>query len=175
MAVINKERRQRLREKFDLEIQKLQSEELQLIVMKVGDQKYGFDILRTKEIVATPSISKLPHSQEYVLGVAHFRASMMLMMDPKAKFLLTEPVIGTFTLILEHAAYKIGLVTDDIPFTINILGNQLKTTSGILRDATREETFIKAVVENDGDSIYIIDIEEFIEDNKIDLQGAKVQ
>lgn len=170
----DKDRRRKLQEKYELEIENLKKDQLQLIVFSIDKQDYAFEILKTKEVIETPPISPLPYSPDYVEGIGTVRKSTMLMINLYSKFRIPNPYeskTGDFTLVIAHNKYEIGLVLHEVPMSLKVPGDSIGSASDILLDSTREDTYIKAIVKYQDRIIYIMDIEEFVESNRLDLHA----
>ncbi|MDH5786576.1 MAG: chemotaxis protein [Chromatiales bacterium] len=58
------------------------SERLELLLFNVGSvQPFGINVLKVKEVIATPAMTKLPHSHHSVRGVAHLRGEPLTVID----------------------------------------------------------------------------------------------
>ncbi len=171
------ERRKRLKAKFDAEIEQMRGANLQLIVFRIGSEQYAFEILRTREVIPTPSFSELPHTASHISGVAKVRESMVLMLDLEEKFGIegNEKTVPPFTLIVEHADYKVGLMIREVPRTLKVSGSTVNTAGKMVSDTTRDETYIKGVIDHDGDLIFLMDIEEFVDGNKVQMLPENLQ
>ena len=165
------ERRAVLREKYHQEIQNLKHSHLQVITMQVGSQVFAIDIMQTREIISTPAISPLPFTEDYVLGIFQFRGKTVLAVDLGKKVgmdqINSEDV--SFTVIVESEGYQLGFVLGQMPATAKLDGDSIQEIGDILTDTTRQETYIKGIVRSGESSVYWMDVEEFVADNKVKL------
>ncbi len=164
------EKRQILKSKFEADLTLLQaSNSTQLISFSVGQQQYAFEILQTREVIAIPKIATMPHTPEFVAGISNVRGSSVLMIDLSKRFGFSSTQNAGYAIIIAHNEYHIGLMIEEVPRTVTVAGSTFKSAASILSDTTRDETYIKATVSVDDQITFLLDIEEFIEGNKIEL------
>ena len=171
MPQVSSERRALLREKYREEIETFRDATLQMIMMEIGQQVFALDIMKTREIISTPAISKLPFTEDYVLGIFQFRGKTVLAVDLGKKIGLEPADVEseTFTVIVESDGYQLGFVLEKMPATIRLSGSAVQEINEILTDTTRHETYIKGIAEQNDTAIYLMDVEEFIADTRVKL------
>lgn len=169
------ERRKHLLDKYEQELALQKDRSLQLIVFRVGNHFYAFELLKTKEVIELPKISALPHTPDYVLGVASVRGKMTLIIDWASK--IGEPSLAEdagYVVVLGYKKYQLGLKVNEVPTTRIINGSLLQSPAEILSDSTHEETYIKASTHLDGEYVFLVDLEEFIETNRLKVASELV-
>ncbi len=168
-------RRQALQKRYDEDIERLHGSKLQLIVYKFNNQRYAVEIGKSREVVKTPALSELPHVPAYVPGLANIRGFVIVTIDLAHKFFTERESSNTreYTLVVEHGTNKLGLLLSDVPDTIVVPGTSVGNSSGILADFTRDDTYIKGLVKTEQGMIFLLDIEELIEGNKVRVLPAK--
>ena len=92
-------------------------DEMQYIVVKLGDEKYGLDISYIDNIVRMQRMTRVPKSQTYFVGVINLRGEVVPIMSLRKRFGLEEDIYGTATRIiiirLEDQS-MIGLIVDEV-------------------------------------------------------------
>ena len=61
-------------------------EEVQYIVVKLGDEQYGIDISYVDNIVRMQRITRVPKSQHYYVGVINLRGEVVPIMSLRKRF-----------------------------------------------------------------------------------------
>lgn len=166
------EERLRLRAKFDEELKEFSGRKIQLISFKLGEDKYALEISKVKEVVATPGISKIPHTPNYIKGVGNIRGEIMAILDLETKFRLTAGIEGGiadsgYTLVIEDDSYKMGVLVSEVPSTLIIEGDIVQSSSGIISNAALNETYIKGLIKTDQETIMLLDVIELIRSDEI--------
>lgn len=168
-------RRQALQKRYDEEIASRKNERLQLIVFRFNNQRYAVEIGKSREVVKTPALSELPHVPEFVPGLVNIRGFVIVTIDLAKKFFSETNNSNTreYTLVVEHGSNKLGVLLSDVPDTVIVPGAAVESSSGILADFTRDDTYIKGLVRTEQGMIFLLDIEELIEGNKVRVLPAK--
>ncbi|WP_420583013.1 chemotaxis protein CheW [Reichenbachiella sp.] len=172
------EERKRLKAKYDQDILNLRGQSVQLIVFKLGGERYALEIDKVKEIVPAPSISKLPKAPKFMKGVANIRGSVMVIMDLEEKFELfksEETVEKTFALVIKNERFKVGILVNEVPTTLKVQGDIIESSSGIMSNTVLDETFIKGLIKQEEGMIILLDIIELIESDEVRMIAESVE
>ena len=101
----------------------------QIIVFKQGDEEYALHIDQIKEVVITPSITRMPQTPTYIKGVANIRGNIIAILDLEEKFNLKrsqdQGTGNNYTLVVESDDLKMGLLVNDVPNTISVSAGDL--------------------------------------------------
>ena len=84
------------------------SDELKLIVFKLGREEYGLDILRVQEIKRLMNITRVPSTPSYIRGVINLRGSVLPVIDLRTRLNLPENELT------DAARIVVVLVNDNI-------------------------------------------------------------
>ncbi|UXX79504.1 chemotaxis protein CheW [Reichenbachiella carrageenanivorans] len=173
------EQRNRLKAKYDQEIKQLKGKSIQLIVFRLGGERYALEIDKVKEIVPAPTVSQLPRAPKYMKGVANIRGSVMVIMDLEEKFELfkSEEDIKEklFTLVIKNERFKAGILVNEVPTTLKVQGDIIESSSGIMNNTVLDETFIKGLIKNEDGMIILLDIIELIESDEVRVIAESVK
>lgn len=169
------DRRKALQKSYDDEIEERKGSQLQLIVFKFNKQRYAVEIGKSREVVKTPAFSELPHVPEFIPGLVNIRGFVIVTIDLAHKFFSGAESSNSraYTLVVEHGSNKLGVLLSDVPDTVIVPGATVESSSGILADFTRDDTYIKGLVRTEQGMIFLLDIEELIEGNKVRVLPAK--
>ncbi|MEP2026572.1 MAG: chemotaxis protein CheW [Reichenbachiella sp.] len=172
------EERNRLKAKYDQDILKLRGRNVQLIVFKLGGERYALEIDKVKEIVPAPEVSKLPRAPKFMKGVANIRGTVMVIMDLEEKFELfkSEEISDkTFALVIKNDRFKAGILVSEVPTTLKVQGDIIESSSGIMSNTVLDETFIKGLIKQEEGMIILLDIIELIESDEIRVIAESVE
>ena len=67
-------------------------DEIQYIVVKLGNEKYGIDISCVDNIVRMQHMTRVPKSQSYYIGVINLRGEVVPIMSLRRRFGLEDDV-----------------------------------------------------------------------------------
>lgn len=148
----------------------LLSSTMQIVVFKLGQEEYGLRIDQIKEVVITPTITKMPQTPAYIKGVANIRGNVIAMLDLEEKFGLTRNQ-GTggkgnnFTLVIESEEYKMGILVREVPNTLSISSASIED-SVFTGDHQAEQSYITGIVKLDKRLVIMIDIFKVINEQE---------
>lgn len=135
---------------------------IQIVVFKLGEEEYGLHIDQIKEVVITPTITRMPQTPSYVKGVANIRGNVIAIIDLEEKFDLTgsvrEPASkNNFTLVIESENYKMGILVREVPNTLSIPSSSIEN-SVLTGDLQSDQAYIMGIVKLEKRLIIMIDI-----------------
>ena len=139
---------------------------LQIVVFRLGQEEYGLHIDQIKEVVITPTITRMPQTPTYVKGVANIRGNVIAIFDLEERFNLKNAAhqnTGKYTLVVESDEVKMGLLVNEVPNTISVNVADLDESVGIINDASTESNYIKGVIKSGERLIILIDIFRIID------------
>jgi purine-binding chemotaxis protein CheW len=142
-------------------IDKSSSRSLQIVVFKLGSEEYGMHIDQIKEVVITPTITRMPQTPSYVKGVANIRGNVIAIFDLENRFDLTHTLQtkgSKYTLVVESEDVKMGLLVNEVPNTVSVNSSDLDESVGIINDANADTNYIKGIIKTGERLIILIDI-----------------
>lgn len=139
----------------------------QIIVFKQGDEEYALHIDQIKEVVITPSITRMPQTPSYIKGVANIRGNIIAILDLEEKFNLKRShgtnTENNYTLVVESDDLKMGILVREVPNTLNIGASDFDESVGIINDVNSDGNYVKGIVKYDKRLIIVIDIFKVID------------
>jgi purine-binding chemotaxis protein CheW len=139
---------------------------LQIVVFKLGQEEYGLHIDQIKEVVITPTITRMPQTASFVRGVANIRGNVIAIFDLEDRFNLirtNQDVTKKYTLVVESEDVKLGLLVNDVPNTVSVDASSLDESVGIINDANTESNYIRGIIKHGERLIILIDIFKVID------------
>jgi purine-binding chemotaxis protein CheW len=135
--------------------------QVQIVVFRLGDEEYALNIDQIKEVVITPSITRVPQKPSFIKGVANIRGNIIAMIDLEEKFDLRKTIDdhagNNFTLVIDSSEYKMGVLVKEVPNTLSIAESAIEEfTMGV--DSSAEQSYIKGIVKLEKRLIVMIDI-----------------
>lgn len=142
----------------------------QIVVFKLGQEEYGIHIDQIKEVVITPTITRMPQTLPFVRGVANVRGNVIAILDLEEKFGLirnneTRQTGNNFTLVIESEEYKMGILVREVPNTLSISASSIED-SVFAGDLQSEQNYITGIVKLEKRLIILIDIFKVINDQE---------
>lgn len=143
---------------------------MQIVVFRLGQEEYGLHIHQIKEVVATPTITRMPQTPAFVRGVANIRGNIIAMLDLEEKFGLVRgqengSKENNFTLVIESEDYKMGILVREVPNTLSISSANMED-SVFTGDNQSEQSYITGIVKLEKRLIIMIDIFKVINEQE---------
>jgi chemotaxis protein CheZ len=109
----------------------------QYIGFKLGESEYTVPILRVREIVNTPAVTRLPQSPYHVRGIINLRGVILPVVDLK---LLVEGVEssldGSKVVVLTTGRATFGVLADAITSVVNIDEGDIEPPGEFMRESS---------------------------------------
>jgi len=135
----------------------------QYLSFLLGGQEYGADILRVQEIKGWDSVTRVPYSPKYVLGVINLRGAIVPVIDLRIRFNLERvPYDSTTVIVVVHVPgdrgeRTVGIVVDAVADVYNVAAENIKAPPDVL--GAIERVFVKGLADQDGKLLILLDIE----------------
>lgn len=147
----------------DMEQDEKNFKKLQLVVFKLKGEEYALRIEMIKEVVLTPKVTPVPQTAGHVRGVANIRGNILAIVDLEARLGLDRvdkkaQGEGRFTLVLDDSEFKVGILVQDVPNTIEVSEAELDESPDIVLDSTIDDRVIEAIAKVNDRLIILLDI-----------------
>ncbi len=145
------------------------NEILQLVSFNIGEEEFGVDILKVKEINRMTDITRVPNAPTFVEGIINLRGKVIPIVDLRKKLGLDEKLSDTQTriIIVELEAQTIGFIVDKVNEVIrinkSITEEPPKMVSGI------SSQYITAIGKLDDRLLILLDLEMILIDAEKEL------
>ena len=103
------------------------------LTFRLGEEEYGVEILRVREIIGLIDVTPLPRTPDYVKGVINLRGKIIPVIDLRTKFGLpavdyTEAtcVIGVEVTTSDDEQFQMGVIVDTVSEVLDIAPSQIE-------------------------------------------------
>ncbi len=113
---------------------------LQMVSFRLGDEEYGIEINKVREIILVGEITQVPQTPPYVKGLINLRSSVIPIVDLKQRFGLPEAEVtdDTRIVVVNVASKTIGIIVDAVSEVLRISQDQIAppppTVAGLGQD-----------------------------------------
>lgn len=134
----------------------------QLISFIVGDEEYGLDILRVKEVIRIREITRLPRAPSFVKGIINLRGDVIPIIDLRDKFDLEHLDYTSMTrvIVVDVDERLVGMVVDAASQVVRIPTDRIEPPPPIAGGLSAE--FIRGVGKLDERLIILLDIDRIL-------------
>ncbi len=147
---------------------------LQLVTFRIGNEEFGFDIFKVKEINKMMDITQIPNSKSSVKGVVNLRGSVIPVVSLRNKLNFPEAEYGKSTriIVVEYKSKSIAFIVDEVSEVLRIDSSIIEKTPEM---ATSVETaYIKGVAKLENRLLILLDLDEVLNE-KEELELEKVE
>ncbi|SDY91141.1 chemotaxis protein CheW [Tindallia californiensis] len=143
-----------------------QSDVDQFVIFRLDQESYGVSIHYVEIIEKVTAITRVPNSNDFVLGVINLRGEIVPVIDLRKRFNLSPSTITEESriIILSVEDMTVGILTDSSSEVLNIPKNQIENTGTVL--SIVDETSVEGIGKVDDRMIILLDIHSILELDK---------
>ena len=138
------------------------SNEIQLVVFKLGREEYGVSILQVQEIKRMTDITRVPHTPDYITGVINLRGSVLPVVDLKKRLDLPAQTHTDHTriIIVKIDEIIVGMVVDAVSEVLAIDQENIESPDAVVGGVAAN--FISGVGKLDNRLLILLNLEMII-------------
>ena len=132
---------------------------LQLVSFRLGDEHFGVEILKVREINRMLEITKVPHSPDFVEGVINLRGTLIPIIDLRKRFGLRTKDHDRLTrvVVAQVDGNTFGFVVDAVTGVSKIQASTVEAAPPIVAGVDAE--YIQGVSKSDDRLLILLDLE----------------
>lgn len=142
---------------------------VQFLTFTLGDEEYGVDIMRIREVKGWTNATRLPNMPNYIRGVLNLRGMILPIFDLRTRF-TGEPTNATEEHVIVIIAVKdriVGVLADSVSDIITIGSHEIKPAPSMENDL--ESQFVNGLIAREDRMVVLLDMEKLIDDEIINL------
>ena len=150
----------------------------QYLTFKLGDETFGLDIRKVREVLDFTNITKVPQTPAYMLGVINLRGSVVPVVDLRLKFGMTraEKTVNSCVIIIEveMSGEKVvmGAMADAVQEVLDLEPEQIEPPPRI--GIRMNMDFIRGMGKNDDQFIIILDSDKVFSLEELQLVDEQI-
>lgn len=143
----------------------------QYIGFKLKDNEFTIPILKVREIINTPAVTKLPHSPHYLRGIINLRGNIVPVVDLRELVSMAGGEGGGNKIIVVSAgAANFGILVDEITSVVNIAAENIEPPEGFMQDAAER---IEGVAKLHDRLLILLDTDKLVDAEGLGGYGAE--
>ncbi len=142
-------------------------DEVQYIIVKLGDEQYGVDISYVDNIVRLPRITRVPKSQPHYVGVINLRGEVVPIMSLRKRFNLeTDEYTNATRIIIIRLEDQsiVGFLVDEVREVVNIDPRKVEKPTFKLDE--KNASYLAGIGKKGEGLISLLDIKAIVEEVK---------
>lgn len=146
----------------------LHGELIQLVSFNLDQEEYGVDVLKVREIIRMPVVTRVPNTPHYVEGVINLRGKVIPIISMRKKFGLMEIDADKQTriMVMDVSGDLMGFIVDAVSEVIRISGSEIQPSPAVVASGIDQEC-IAGVINQAERLLVLLDLERmFSKDEK---------
>ena len=133
---------------------------LQLVTFCLGEEEFGFDIFKVKEINKMMELIQVPNSPSYVDGVVNLRGRIIPIIDLRSRLGLLKKDHNDKTriIVVEVHSKTVGFIVDEVKEVLRISNSITEAPPDIVLGV--DSDYITSVGKLDDKLLILLDIEK---------------
>jgi purine-binding chemotaxis protein CheW len=135
------------------------ADSMQLVSFKLGDETYGIEITKIREIILVGEITQIPETPHYIKGLINLRSSVIPVIDLRARFGLPEADLtdDSRIMVLNVGRRTIGIVVDAVSEVLRVAGDQISPAPPTVASLGNE--YMTGLVRLDEQLLILLDVD----------------
>lgn len=147
---------------------------LQLVTFRLGNEEFSLDILRVQEIIRHMELTRVPRTPDFVEGVINLRGRVIPVLDLRKRFGLPEceKTHETRIIVVDVDDKTVGFKVDAVSEVLRIPADTVEPPPPLV--TTIESDYIKGVGKLDGRLLILLDVAKILSRSEKDALGNVV-
>jgi len=146
---------------------------IQLVSFMLADEEYGVEVLKVREIIRMPTITKMPNVPQHVEGIINLRGKVIPIISMRRRFNLMENENNSQTriIIMDVVGSLTGFIVDSVSEVIRIHGSEIQPPPSMVISGGVSQEFITGVYNHAERLLIIMDIDRMFSDEERESFG----
>ena len=151
-------------------------ESWQYLTFRLGQESFGIDVLKVREILDFIDVTKVPKAPDYMLGVINLRGSVVPVVDLRKRFNIEsgertkDNCIIVLEINLNDEELKVGIIGDMVEEVIDLRSEQIEPPPKLGSQLRAE--FIVGMGKQEEAFIILLDIDKIFSGEELSLVQA---
>lgn len=118
-----------------------QGELIQLVSFNLAQEEYGVDVLKVREIIRMPTITRVPNTPHYVEGVINLRGKVIPIINMRKRFSLADAEYDKQTriMVMDVGGELMGFIVDAVSEVIRISSSEIQPSPAVVSSSVDQE------------------------------------
>ena len=138
------------------------SDVMQIGTFRLGQQLFGIDLLKMREIIRPVEITRIPQAEDFVEGVINLRGAVIPVINMRKRFKMPPLANNKETRIIniEIDDLVVGFLVDAIGQVYRLPVNSIEPSPAVMASVNTE--YIKGIANTEEFMLVILDTEQLI-------------
>ena len=136
--------------------------ESEIIEFLVGGERFALYLADVFEVVKPPTISPVPFTPDYIVGIFNLRGQVLTLLDLAKKLgIESRPSSEQAVVIFEYEDYRIGMQVDHLDKVSTVGSDELQACKN---DGESKYSFVRGTIRSGSQMTMILDLKAFVDD-----------
>ncbi|MFD1674682.1 chemotaxis protein CheW [Alicyclobacillus fodiniaquatilis] len=147
--------------------------EMQFVVMTIGQQQYGANVLQVKSVERMLDISPVPRTLNYIKGVANLRGTITPVIDLRERVgvkanthIKTEDEDNGRIVVVEVGEMNVGLIVDAVDDVVSIEQTAVEPAPTVV--GGMQAVYLQGVVQLEQQLLVLLNLEKILSDVEVE-------
>lgn len=156
------------------EIVRSNDELIQLVSFMLADEEYGVEVLKVREIIRMPNITKMPNTPSYIEGIINLRGKVIPIVSMRKRFGLMESENSSHTriMVMDVGSGLTGLIVDAVSEVVRIHSSEIQPPPSMVRAGGIGQEFITGVFNHADRLLIIMDSDRMFSEDELEGFGG---
>ena len=152
------------------------TESSQYLTFILAEEEYAIDILRVQGIQGWDTVTAIPNTPDYILGVINLRGSVVPIVELRRRFKLESVPFGPTTVVIivkiksGDKERTLGIVVDAVSEVYSLLHKDVRPAPDFGNAGNID--FVKGVATVEDKMLILLNVDELLDDNVLDSTPA---
>lgn len=144
-------------------VEESRNELIQLVSFKLEQEEYGVNVLKVREIIRMPSITRVPNTPHYIEGVINLRGKVIPIISMRKRFNLPEGETSNQTriMVIDMDGELMGFVVDAVSEVIRISESEIQPPPAVVNSAVEQECLAGVINQTDR-LLFFLNLEKLV-------------
>lgn len=140
---------------------------IQLVTFKLGEEEFGVDILKVQEIIRMMPITKVPNAPEFVEGVINLRGKVIPVIDMRKRFGMaaSEHDSQTRIKVMDMQGQVVGFVVDAVSEVLRIPESTVEEPPAVVAGVGSE--YMRGVGKLEDRLLILLDLDKLLSETEM--------
>ncbi|MBC7963850.1 MAG: purine-binding chemotaxis protein CheW [Steroidobacteraceae bacterium] len=147
---------------------------IQLVSFMLADEEYGVEVLKVREIIRMPTITRMPNTPQHIEGIINLRGKVIPIISMRKRFGLMENEnnANTRIIIMDVAGALAGFIVDAVSEVIRIHSSEIQPPPSMVLSGGIGLEFITGVFNHAERLLIIMDVDRMFSEDERETFGG---
>jgi purine-binding chemotaxis protein CheW len=148
---------------------------MQLVSFILDKEEYGVEVLKVREIIRMPNITRVPNTPHYVEGVINLRGKVIPIISLRKRFSLdvSENDGRTRIIVMDMANELTGFIVDSVAEVIRITSGEIQPAPPVVTGSVDQE-YLSGVINREDRLLVLLNLERLLSQEEQQLLPANL-